>query len=125
MEGTGMEKVGMDWEGKRGGGWNWREQGCRRTRGVNGGKEIGRMGREDTYRTFLGLMIKHHLVQIIPVAVRATFCVKESFSTGRAKSDMPARTSAHYAYCQHTIYSSVILRALGGGAREPQIWRSL
>ena len=34
------------------------------------------------YKIFLGLMIKHHLVQIRPVAVRAIFCVRESFSGG-------------------------------------------
>lgn len=31
-----------------------------------------------------------------PVAVRAAFWVKESFSAGRAKSPMPARTRAHF-----------------------------
>jgi hypothetical protein len=44
----------------------------------------------------LGLIIKHHLVQIRPVAVRAPFCVKLSFSAGRAKSLIPAITSAHF-----------------------------
>jgi hypothetical protein len=48
-----------------------------------------------TYRMFLGLMIKHHRVQIAPVAVRAAFCVRESFSAGRAKSATPARTRHH------------------------------
>lgn len=28
---------------------------------------------DDTYGMFLGEMIKHHLVQIVPVAVRAAF----------------------------------------------------
>lgn len=41
-------------------------------------------------------MIKHHRVQIKPVAVRARFWVKDNFSAGRAKSDMPAMTSAHF-----------------------------
>lgn len=41
-------------------------------------------------------MIKHHLVQILPVAVNARFCVKESFSAGRKKSLTPARTRAHF-----------------------------
>lgn len=40
-------------------------------------------------------MIKHHLVQIKPVAVKAPFWVKESFSAGRAKSLTPARTRLH------------------------------
>lgn len=50
---------------------------------------------------FLGLMMKHQRVQIMPVQVRAKFCVKESFSAGRAKSEMPARTRAHYLACQY------------------------
>ena len=45
---------------------------------------------------FLGLIIKHHLVQIVPVPIRARFCVRESFSAGRKKSDTPARTRAHF-----------------------------
>ena len=43
-----------------------------------------------------GLIIKHHLVQIRPVAVRARFCVKDNFSAGRARSDIPARTIHHF-----------------------------
>jgi hypothetical protein len=39
--------------------------------------------KENAYRIFLGLMIKHHRVQISPVAVRAAFWVRERFSTGR------------------------------------------
>jgi hypothetical protein len=41
-------------------------------------------------------MIKHHLVQILPVAVKAMFCVRESFSVGRKKSLTPARTIPHF-----------------------------
>ncbi len=41
-------------------------------------------------------MIKHHLVQRVPVAVNARFCVRESFSGGRKKSLTPARTMAHF-----------------------------
>lgn len=41
-------------------------------------------------------MIRHHLVQIRPVVVSAAFCVTESFSAGRAKSEMPANTSPHF-----------------------------
>lgn len=52
----------------------------------------------ESYRTFLGLMIKHHLVQIAPVAVKARFCVRERFSAGRERSLMPAMTRAHYEF---------------------------
>jgi hypothetical protein len=45
---------------------------------------------------FLGVMTKHHLVQIVPVATRARFWVRESFSAGRARSEMPAMTRDHY-----------------------------
>ena len=45
---------------------------------------------------FLGLMMKHHRVQIAPVHVRAIFCVRESFSAGLVKSLAPARTRVHY-----------------------------
>ena len=41
-------------------------------------------------------MTKHHLVQIDPVAIKATFWVKESFSAGRRKSDAPAMTTPHF-----------------------------
>jgi hypothetical protein len=47
------------------------------------------------YRTFLGLIIKHHLVQIAPVAVSAAFCVRESLSAGRYISEIPAITMDH------------------------------
>src|SRR5690606_945387 len=55
-----------------------------------GGRGLG------TYSQFLGLIIKHHRVQMRPVQVRAMFWVTESFSAGRAKSEMPAITSAHF-----------------------------
>ncbi len=48
---------------------------------------------------FFGLMIKHHRVQIAPVAVRATFWVRESFSAGRVKSAIPEMTIPHYVHC--------------------------
>ena len=56
-------------------------------------------------------MIKHHRVQMRPVAVRARFWVTESFSTGRAKSEMPAMTRAHYSILApfHHPHTSVIL----------------
>ena len=44
---------------------------------------------------FLGLMTKHQRVQILPVAMRATFWDSESDSAGRAKSAAPARTRPH------------------------------
>lgn len=47
-------------------------------------------------KTFLGLMIMHHRVQIAPVAMSARFCWRERASTGRKKSDTPARTIPHY-----------------------------
>jgi hypothetical protein len=43
-------------------------------------------------------MIKHQRVQMAPVAVRAPFCVRESFSAGRWKSEIPAMTRAHYPF---------------------------
>jgi len=49
-----------------------------------------------TYNTFFGLITKHHLVQIAPVAIKATFCVIESFSAGRRKSLAPASTTPHF-----------------------------
>jgi hypothetical protein len=47
-------------------------------------------------KIFLGLMIMHHRVHIAPVAVSARFCWRERASTGRKKSDTPARTIPHY-----------------------------
>ena len=40
-------------------------------------------------------MIRHHRVQMMPVHVRAMFCVSESFSAGRKKSLTPASTIDH------------------------------
>ena len=55
-------------------------------------------------------MIRHHRVQIRPVVVSAAFCVSESFSAGRAKSDTPASTSAHFITgALHRQISSVTL----------------
>jgi hypothetical protein len=56
------------------------------------------MSETETYRIFLGLMIKHHRVQMAPVQVRAKFWVRERFSAGRAKSAIPARTRHHYFF---------------------------
>jgi hypothetical protein len=44
---------------------------------------LGRRRGRGKYIIFLGLMIKHQRVQMRPVHVRATFCVRESFSAGR------------------------------------------
>lgn len=41
--------------------------------------------------------MKHHRVQMAPVAISATFCVRDRLSAGRAKSEMPVSTSAHCA----------------------------
>lgn len=41
-------------------------------------------------------MIKHQRVQMAPVAIRAQFWVRDSFSAGRLKSEIPAMTRAHY-----------------------------
>jgi hypothetical protein len=49
-----------------------------------------------THSIFFGLMTKHHLIQIEPVAIKAMFCVIESFSAGRTKSDAPAMTTPHF-----------------------------
>ena len=43
-----------------------------------------------------GLMIMHQRVQMTPVAIRAPFCVRESFSAGRLRSEIPAMTRPHY-----------------------------
>lgn len=49
-----------------------------------------------TYSMFFGLITKHHLVQILPVAIKAAFWDRESFSAGRRKSAAPARTTPHF-----------------------------
>jgi hypothetical protein len=59
-----------------------------------------------TYSIFLGRMTKHQRVQMRPVQVRAKFWVKESFSAGRAKSEIPARTRDHYNQSVSTIMPS-------------------
>lgn len=51
--------------------------------------------REKAYSMFLGVMTKHHRVQMRPVHISEKFCAKDSFSAGRARSEMPARTRAH------------------------------
>lgn len=73
---------------------------------VNGGKtkkseiswsQQNRVDRSRTYRTLRGLIIRHQRVQMAPVAIRAQFWVKDSFSAGRLKSEIPAMTRAHYS----------------------------
>lgn len=54
-------------------------------------------------------MIKHHLVQIAPVAVSARFCTSESFSAGLAKSLIPARTRAHYDSLKAAARTSIVI----------------
>lgn len=56
-----------------------------------------RADRIRTYRTLRGLMIRHQRVQMAPVAIRAQFWVRDSFSAGRLKSEIPAMTRAHYS----------------------------
>ena len=41
-------------------------------------------------------MTKHHLVQSEPVASKAAFWGRDSFSAGRRKSAAPARTTPHF-----------------------------
>jgi hypothetical protein len=79
-----------------------------------------------THSIFLGLMTKHHLVQIEPVAINAMFCVRESLSAGRRKSDAPARTTPHFmtgalqkvTHCQWLLYSKswLVWTERSGGA---------
>ena len=52
--------------------------------------------KDATHKIFRGLMTKHHLVQMQPVAIKAKFCVRDKFSAGRAKSATPARTMPHF-----------------------------
>jgi len=56
------------------------------------------LGWGSAYSRFLGLIMKHHRVQIVPVAVRARFWVMDREEAGRAKSDMPARTKDHFGH---------------------------
>lgn len=74
-----------------------------------------------TYRTFLGLMTKHQRVQMRPVQVRAMFWVRESFSAGRYKSEMPAMTIDHCKSLAaiHSIGSS------GCCQKSPSVWFEL
>lgn len=46
----------------------------------------------------------HQRVQMAPVAMRAPFCVRESFSAGRWKSDIPAMTRPHCATFSYAIH---------------------
>jgi hypothetical protein len=49
-----------------------------------------------TYNIFAGRITKHHLVQILPVAINARFCVNDNFSAGLRKSLAPANTTPHF-----------------------------
>ena len=51
--------------------------------------------KRETYRRLRGFIMKHQRVHIAPVPIRAKFCVRDSFSGGRLKSEMPAMTRAH------------------------------
>lgn len=62
--------------------------------GVSRRSRKGSLG-SGTYRTLRGLIIRHQRVQIAPVAIKAQFWVRESFSAGRLKSEIPAMTRAH------------------------------
>src|SRR5207248_5027888 len=69
---------------------------CRdRDGGYLGARGLGNFS-VNTHSIFFGLMTKHHLVQIEPVAIRARFCVMESLSAGRTKSAAPARATPHF-----------------------------
>jgi hypothetical protein len=65
-------------------------------RWIFGSHEVIRNFSVNTHSIFFGLMTKHHLIQIEPVAIKAMFCVMESFSAGRTKSDAPAMTTPHF-----------------------------
>ena len=49
-----------------------------------------------SYSIFFGLMTKHHLVQIVPVATKAAFVFNDNLSAGLKKSVAPARTTPHF-----------------------------
>lgn len=53
-------------------------------------------------------MTKHHLVQIEPVAIKARFCCRDSFSAGRRKSAAPASTTPHFITGALHRYQSAI-----------------
>lgn len=63
---------------------------------------------------FLGVMTKHQRVQIVPVATRARFWVRESFSAGRARSEMPAMTRDHCIIYISELIHVDINQACGG-----------
>ena len=63
--------------------------------------------RRKSYSRFLGLMTKHHRVQIAPVAIRARFCESDRLSAGRVKSLAPARARHHYTQSLIIILISV------------------
>lgn len=77
---------------------------------LDGKGKHGKDGSGGTYNIFLGLMTKHHRVQMAPVHMSAKFWVRESDSAGRAKSAAPARTSPHC--CLSAIVYSTILLAV-------------
>lgn len=64
-------------------------------------------------------MIKHHLVQMMPVVVRAAFWVRERDSAGRAKSETPTRTRPHFIIGALAGREDVLVADLdrGGGGK--------
>lgn len=62
--------------------------------------------------------MKHHLVQMEPVAMRARFCVRDSFSAGRRKSDAPARTTPHFM--MGALYKSIKILSAYSSSQETQ-----
>lgn len=65
--------------------------------GIKSVEYISHGANPTTYRMLRGLMIKHQRVQMAPVAIKAAFWVRDSFSAGRLKSEIPAMTRAHYS----------------------------
>lgn len=81
------------------------------------------------YSMFLGVMTKHHLVQIVPVATRARFWVRESFSAGRARSEIPAMTRDHYIISNirtensyHAVDGCIVIHTFITGALPHQFY---
>lgn len=72
--------------------------------------EVGRAA----HKRFRGLMTKHHLVQMRPVAINAAFCVRERDSAGRAKSAAPARTRPHWMGVSAWQLESIFFHILFG-----------
>ncbi len=66
--------------------------------------------------------MKHHLVQIVPVAIKARFCVRESFSGGRKKSLTPARTRTHFITGALSVASSVSIAQSTNSQEERAIY---